>query len=113
MIMGTKRRRNQDRPDAAQLLERAPSWLLRPLPTNAVADDQLHAKIDKLAEKLPETIHKLSETLDGIRSFREYDAAANRASLHVWYARERFFENGDWGAALLRFAAAHMVEGAL
>jgi RNA-directed DNA polymerase len=62
----------------------APSWLLRPVPVNAAVDEKLHARIDKIASGLPETIGDLLAALDEVKSFSEYDVAVNRASLHLW-----------------------------
>src|SRR5262245_51520724 len=62
---------------AMEILEQAPSWLLRPLPANAVSDAKLNAKITKLAEKLPGKIHELHRELGRARNGAEYDVAAN------------------------------------
>jgi retron-type reverse transcriptase len=92
------------------LFARAPDWLLRPLPVNAVVDPALHARIDSLAAKLPDSIEELHKQLDGVRAFHEYDAAVNRASVLLWHRLE-----GCLGAldlqprmALLRFAREHL-----
>jgi RNA-directed DNA polymerase len=91
-------------------IARAPDWLLRPLPANAVVDPALHAKIDALAAKLPETIAQLHEQLDGVRMFREYDAAVNRASALVWQNLEACINSAELPPrlALLRFAQEHL-----
>jgi hypothetical protein len=89
--------------------------VLRPLPVNAAVDAQLHDHIDDLARRLPAGLSDIGEVLDKVRSFREYDAAANRAAAHVWLALEQFFMAPGPGdrAALLTFAAEHMAEEAL
>jgi RNA-directed DNA polymerase len=92
------------------ILEQAPSWLLRPLPANAVADAKLNAKITKLGEQLPGKIHMLHQELGRARTGAEYDVAANLASVYVWKAIDQFYD-GEWSArsALLAFAMDHMV----
>ncbi len=97
-----------------ELLDQVPSWLLRSLPANATADEKLHAKIDKLSKNLPETISEIQAALDAVKTFNEYDAAANRAGAHVWKALESFYaaESPRVRTALLSFAAEHMVEQA-
>jgi retron-type reverse transcriptase len=97
------------------LLENIPARLLRAQPANAILDQKLHEKIDKLAGALPDTLSDIGKALDKIRSFREYDAAANRAAAHVWLVRERFFtaEEPALRSALLSFAVEHMAEEAL
>jgi hypothetical protein len=94
--------------------EQVPDWLLRPLPVNAAVDDELMERIDKLAPKLPKSLGAIENVLQPLRSFREYDAAVNRACAHVWLARESFFgaESPSVRMELLRFASAHMMEHA-
>jgi hypothetical protein len=94
-------------------LDRAPAWLLRPLPLNAARDEELHARIDQVARRLPESLPELDALLRGVKVFREYDAAANHASLYIWAARERF-SGSDAGVrlGLLTFAREHMAEEA-
>jgi hypothetical protein len=96
-------------------VERAPAWLLRPLPANAVADAALHAEIDRLAAGLPGSLAPLQTALDKVRPYREYDAAANRAAAHVWAARDRLYaaESEAVRVQFLRFAREHFVEAAL
>jgi RNA-directed DNA polymerase len=97
------------------LLEEVPSRMLRPLPANATVDHGLHETIDKLARRLPGSLAEVGKALDKVRSFREYDAAANRAAAHVWLAREQFFTapEPELRSALLAFAVEHMAEEAL
>src|SRR5690242_13066674 len=96
-------------------LKEAPAWLLRPLPANAARDKKLEEQIDKHGEKLPDTLWQLSMALDGVKAYSEYDAAANRASAHLWHAVERFYGSPDEGvrARLLTFAHNHMTPAAL
>jgi hypothetical protein len=96
------------------LLKEAPAWLLRPLPANAARDKKLEERIDDLGEKLPDSLFQLTFALDAVQAFREYDAAANRASAHVWRALERFYaaESAAARARLLSFARAHMTPAA-
>jgi hypothetical protein len=95
-------------------LEQTPAWLFRPLPANAAADEALHARIDQLGGQLPLSLPDLHDALDDVRMYSEYDAAANRASGHVWLALERLASeaSADTRAALLSFAAEHMVDAA-
>jgi RNA-directed DNA polymerase len=96
------------------VLEQVPPWLLRPLPANAAVDEKLHETLDKLAADLPRTLRQLGIALDKVKSFSEYDAAANRAGAHVWRHLDAFFTS-QWPGdrqALLHFAVAHMVEEA-
>ncbi len=92
------------------LLDRVPPWVLRPLPANAALDESLHARLDELATHLPTTLPQIQEELDAIQSFREYEAAANRAAAHVWLVLDQFFASRAPGDhfALLRFAAKHV-----
>lgn len=94
--------------------EHAPAWLLMPLPANAADDDALHARIDELAHKLPESIGVMHAALDAVKMYSEYEAAANRAAAHVWRALDRLFtsESASVRGALLSFASDHMVETA-
>ena len=71
------------------LLQEVPGWILRPLPANAPADEALAAKLDELARDLPLNLPLLDSLLTGVKSYREYDQAANRAGAHVWKALER------------------------
>src|SRR4051794_12629332 len=63
-----------------ELFSKVPPWVLRPLPINAELDAALHKRIDAQARKLPDSLALLHRTLQDVRRFREYDAAANRAS---------------------------------
>jgi retron-type reverse transcriptase len=100
--------------DIMDPLARAPDWLLRPLPANAAVDPALHARIDSLAARLPDAIDQLHEQLDGVRMFREYDAAVNRASSLLWQNLEGCLNSQDLAPrlALLRFAQEHLTEAA-
>jgi RNA-directed DNA polymerase len=93
------------------LLTHVPPWLLRPLPANAAEDARLHARIDQLAAGLPESLPQLQAALAGVRSYREYDAAANRAAAHVWRCLEQVFSYPEptLRSQLLAFAAEHFV----
>src|SRR5262249_28403227 len=90
--------------------EQVPGWVLRTLPANAVEDAELHARLDKLAAKLPGSLRELHELLDKVRTFSEYDAAANRAAALVWPHLDAIYSGGDSDlrTALLEFAHAHM-----
>lgn len=92
-------------------LERAPAWLQRALPANATSDAKLNARIDRLADKLPGAIAELHAALEAVRSFSEYDEAANRASARVWQVLDSFYvhEEPSVRNALLSFATEHMV----
>jgi len=90
---------------------RVPGWLLRLLPTNARVNDALHARIDKIAAKLPGSLAELDTTLDGFKSDATYDAAANRAAAHVWLVLDQISDNPtpQVARALLHFAHGHLV----
>ncbi len=94
--------------------EPVPPWLLRPLPVNAVTDAALLAQVDELVSRLPLSIYELHLVLWRLHMYREYDAAANRAAIGVWQAREQFFHSSSPGlrGALVNFAAEHLVEQA-
>jgi retron-type reverse transcriptase len=89
---------------------RAPDWLLRPLPPNAVVDPALQARLEALAAKLPDSLAQLHEQLDGVRMFREYDAAVNRVSTLLWARLEGCLHTLDAGPRLLlmKFAQEHL-----
>src|SRR5262249_2174095 len=97
------------------LLDQVPTWLLRPLPANAVTDDKLNERIDQLCQDLPASLPQLHLRLAKVSSSCEYDGAANRAAAHVWNTRERFFssESPSSRAQLLAFAAAPLPAEAL
>jgi hypothetical protein len=84
---------------------------LRPLPVNAVADEELLAEIEVLAGKLPGSLHQIHRSLSRVSTYREYDAACNRASVHVWRALRQIIASGGT-SNLLSFAAEHMTETA-
>jgi hypothetical protein len=92
------------------LLEQAPAWLLRPLPANAAAEAALEGQIDALAAGLPGSLFQISRALEGVRPFREYDSAANRAVAHVGAALGPLLASDDSHPkhVLLGFALAHM-----
>jgi retron-type reverse transcriptase len=91
-------------------LTETPAWLLRTLPANAVADEALHARLDDLGVKLPDSIGQLHATLSEVRMYREYDAAANHAIAHVWRTLDQFYSSPPaTRARLLAFAAEHTV----
>lgn len=94
-----------------ELLDQAPSWLLRPLPANAAMDKALAEKILKLAKELPGKLLVLGDVLAAKRPYREYDVAANLASVCVWRAIDQFFDSPNVLArkGLLTFALTHMV----
>jgi hypothetical protein len=96
------------------VLEQVPAWLLRPLPANAAADETLNAEIDRLAAELPNSLRALATVLFRVRHYREYDAAVNRASAHVWRALDAFFSSPSPSdrMALLNFALTNMVDEA-
>ena len=52
-------------------------------------------RLDKLAAKLPDSLADIHKALDDVATFREYDAAANRAGAHVWRALDRFYAAED------------------
>jgi retron-type reverse transcriptase len=97
-----------------ELLSKVPHWVLRPLPINAELDASLHKSIDAQARKLPGSLPELHRTLMKVRRFREYDAAANRASAHVWQALESLYgAEPRTRSVLLIFARAHMTTQAV
>jgi retron-type reverse transcriptase len=102
-------------PEAMPPKATVPAWVPRPLPVDAVADPALHARIDKLARDLPASLPELSERLESVRVFREYEAAANHASAHVWQAMDRLLADPDLDmrVALLTFAREHFSRPAL
>src|SRR5438132_1218683 len=95
-------------------LEHVAPVVLRPLPANAAADAALHAHLDLLGQKLPETLGPMTEALERVKASCEYDAAVNRAAAHVWLALERFYSSDDARVrvALLRFVRDHLGEEA-
>ncbi len=95
---------------ATHLTESTPAWLLRPLPINAKRDAKLETQIEKLAQKLPESLAEINQALKGIMDFHEYDSAANLANGHVWPNRRLFLQSVSGAArrALLEFAQQHM-----
>ncbi|MBL8792604.1 MAG: RNA-directed DNA polymerase [Planctomycetia bacterium] len=91
-------------------LPAAPAWLLRPLPAHAVEDEKLHARIDKLCQRLPAGLAELGVALKAVEMYREYDAAANHASIHVWRLLDQFYSSpASVRSQLLNFARQHMV----
>jgi RNA-directed DNA polymerase len=88
-----------------------PTWLFRPLPTNAALDQDLIAQVDQLAQGLPHSLRHLHNALNKVAMYREYDAAANRACAHVWLA-VRAILTAHLSSDLLTFACAHMTEQA-
>jgi hypothetical protein len=95
-------------------LDHIPPELLRPLPVNAAVDAQLHADLDELAQKLPESLGQMAEALDQVKASSAYDAGVNRAAAHIWLALERFYSSGDPSVRvdLLRFVRDHLIEEA-
>src|SRR5262245_961394 len=93
----------------------APDWLLRPLPVNAASDPALDTRIDNLAAGLPDSLPELHAALEAVRSFREYDAAANRALAHLWPQIDGILLDAEvpLRRELLRFAQEHFPEPAL
>jgi hypothetical protein len=86
-----------------------PTWLPRTLPTNAVADEALHTRLDDLGANLPDSIGRMHAALSEVRMYREYDAAANHATAWVWRALDQFYSSPPaTRALLLAFAAEHM-----
>ena len=96
------------------ILANAPRWLLRPLPVNAADDEKLNKQIDEAAKKLPNGIARLMALLSGVRMFREFDSAVNRACVHVWRLRDQFLssDNEILRSEFLQFARDYMVEAA-
>lgn len=70
-----------------------PAWVTRPLPTNAVIDDNLITEVEKACQKLPDRIgflgYRIRENDAG------YDAALNRMCELVWaaYQEGKFIES--------------------
>jgi retron-type reverse transcriptase len=95
-------------------IAQAPGWLLRPLPVNASDDEKLNAQIDEAGKGLPGTMQQLVRLLEGVRMYREFDSAVNRACVHVWRVREQFLssDNEVVRKTLLTFAREYMVEAA-
>jgi RNA-directed DNA polymerase len=91
-------------------LPNVPSWILRPLPVNAINDASLHARIDSLAAELPRTLRQIADELAQVISYREYDSAANRAASHIWPQLQAIFASSSVQARmdLLAFAHAHL-----
>lgn len=89
---------------------RTPSWVLWPLPANAVYDPVRLSRIDELAADLPNSLATLHTELLEIRSDREYDTANNRAIAHVWAMIDSLMSSTDVEVrrTLFRFATAHM-----
>jgi retron-type reverse transcriptase len=91
-------------------LQRVPPWVLRPLPANAIEDDNLANKIDTLAAKLPDSLYQLDHVLFSVRLYCEYDVAVNRAAAHVWPLAGEILRSGSSLARerLLGFVANHL-----
>jgi RNA-directed DNA polymerase len=89
-----------------------PQWLLRPLPSNALVDEALLARVEALAARLPDSLTALHRLLKEYRAYREYDAAVNRAAPAVWQAREAILAAPALRVDLLAFAAEHFPEQA-
>src|SRR5579872_1153091 len=96
------------------VLAQAPGWLFRTLPANAADDEKLNQEIDEAAKKLPRGIHLITNLLNRVRVYREFDGAVNRACVHVWRLREQFLSSEDESVrrSLLIFARDYMVEAA-
>jgi hypothetical protein len=88
-----------------------PAWLLRPLPANAATDPALVAKLAKLTDQLPTHLGELDSLLASVRSFADYEPAANAASAAVWAVSESLFAHPDPAVRLsfVNFAVNHMV----
>jgi hypothetical protein len=97
-----------------KLLQQVPAWLLRPPPVNAAHDPKLNAVIDKLGKDLPASLESMHQELDRVKSFAEYDGAANVATAHVWRTLDRFWSDPDPAVRLrlLAFASAHLNDAA-
>jgi hypothetical protein len=95
--------------------EHLPVWLSRPLPANAIIDKKLHARLDALGKKLPDSLREIWSALNAVKMYREYDAAANLAGAYVWKALDHFFasDSPSVRVSLLAFAQEHMVEQAV
>jgi RNA-directed DNA polymerase len=95
-------------------VEQVPSWVLRPLPANAAVDSSLHQRIEQLADQLPGSLADLDKTLDEVRMFREYDAAANLAGARLWLVRERLLSTATpkQRRTLVGFVTEHLPERA-
>jgi RNA-directed DNA polymerase len=92
---------------------RAPAWLLRPLPVNAVLEQSLLDEIDRLAAQLPKSLWKLSSILQRVEISRSYDAAVNRACTHVWNSLPEILRaSSAEREALGSFALQHFVPAA-
>jgi retron-type reverse transcriptase len=95
-------------------LEKAPAWLLRPLPLNAQSAGDRLGLIDGFGAELPARLPDLHKLLNALQSQASYDEAVNRASGHVWNALEVFYTSPDEKDRLnlLEFAHDHLVEQA-
>jgi retron-type reverse transcriptase len=91
-------------------LEKVPGFVLWPLPANATVNAKLEEEIDALVPKLPGSLPQLSQKLNNVRSFAEYDSAANRACAEVWQKVDLVLASGNVAlkGSLLAFASLHM-----
>lgn len=86
-----------------------PYWVLRPLPPGARLSEASRLRISGLCQDLPAAFDDLALELYALATSREYDAAANLASAHVWTQRATFLEaDSSAKLALLYFAARHL-----
>lgn len=80
-------------------------------PINAGVDPGLHARLGTLLQGLP----TLRDELNAVRTFREYDAAANLVCAHVWHCLDACAASAAIPNRLnlLNLAADHFPEVAL
>lgn len=92
---------------------RVPTWLLRPLPVNAILDQSFLDEIDRLAGQLPGSLRQLSTILLRAETSLSYDAAVNRACSHIWNALSEILQAPSEDRAELGcFALRHFVPAA-
>ncbi len=93
-----------------EALDRAPDWLMRPVPVNALSDEKFNRRVARLGEKLPDRVADLHELLNEVKAYSHYDTAANVAAAHVWLALDRFFADPAPAArvGLIRFTREHL-----
>jgi RNA-directed DNA polymerase len=95
-----------------------PTWLLRPLPANAVPDTKLNDKLIKLCqrwtldpESLAPALVSLRTQLNAVQSFAEYESAVNLVSGAIWLLVDPVCEGSDRTCKirLIELALDHLV----
>lgn len=96
--------------NSAEIENQVPYWVLRPVPPNSPLSAAARTRLHELCQRLPQSFDDLAFELYQLGPTRQYDAAANLASAHVWLQREKFLGASESAPklALLHFATHHM-----